>query len=244
MRYMYLAAVLAFVATPALAEPTEVTVRVLAQDAKFVGSSMGGVQITLRDAESGTVLAEGKTEGGTGNTAKIMESVGRSPLRADASAASFSTTLDINEPMLVTLEAYGPLDYPEASLRVSQQRWIMPGEDVTAGGGWVIEMPGLVIDPKVTMDQFVAHISAKVQPACGCPIIPGGLWPAEEYSVTASLWQEGGQLAESTLVFDVPPGGFSGEIELPGKGRFNLVLYARNTRTGSSGMRMLRVAAD
>ena len=36
-----------------MAEPTDITVRVLSKDAKFVGTSMGGVRITLRDAETG-----------------------------------------------------------------------------------------------------------------------------------------------------------------------------------------------
>ncbi len=244
MRGIILAAGLAFAATAAQAEPTDVTVHVISKDAKFVGTSMGGVQIVLREAGSGAVLAEGVTEGGTGDTARIMESSGRSPQRADESAAAFRATLDVEEPMLVELEAYGPLDHPESAIRVSQQRWIMPGEDVTIGDGWLVELPGLVITPQVHMEGLVAHISAKVEPMCGCPITPGGLWPAEEYEVTATLWQEGAQFAESELAFDTPPGVFSGEIALPESGRYRLVLHAYNTRTGNSGIREWRVAAD
>ena len=244
MRAVFLAGAMAFAATPALAEPTEITVRVISKDAKFVGSSMGGVAITLRDGESGTVLAEGTIEGGTGNTPLIMESAGRSPMLADDSAAAFTTSLDVDEPQLVTLEAHGPLGHPESAIRVTQQRWIMPGEDVIAGGGWIVELPGMVIDPEVTMDGRLARITAKVSPMCGCPITPGGIWPAEEYEVTASLWQEGAQVAASTLDFATAPGGYEGAIKLPKKGRYNLVLSARNTRTGNSGVRSLRVAAE
>ena len=44
---------------PAAAEPTEITVRVLGKDSKFVGTSMGGARVILRDAETGEILAKG-----------------------------------------------------------------------------------------------------------------------------------------------------------------------------------------
>ncbi|MFC3175481.1 hypothetical protein ACFOD9_14575 [Novosphingobium bradum] len=55
---VFLPAVLLF-AEPAFADPTPVTVRVISQDAKFVGDSTGGAQVILRDAENGHILAEG-----------------------------------------------------------------------------------------------------------------------------------------------------------------------------------------
>ena len=45
----------------AIAEPTEITVRVMAKDSKFIGTETGGAQVTLRDADSGEVLAQGLT---------------------------------------------------------------------------------------------------------------------------------------------------------------------------------------
>ncbi len=42
-----------------LAEPTHITVHVLAKGAKFIGTSMGGVEITIRDADTGELLAKG-----------------------------------------------------------------------------------------------------------------------------------------------------------------------------------------
>jgi len=36
-------------------------VRVLGKDSKFVGSSMGGARVILRDAETGEMLAQGVT---------------------------------------------------------------------------------------------------------------------------------------------------------------------------------------
>ena len=42
----------------ASAEPTEITVRVLGKDSKFVGTSMGGMRIVLRDAVTGEIDQE------------------------------------------------------------------------------------------------------------------------------------------------------------------------------------------
>ncbi|HSG33993.1 MAG TPA: hypothetical protein VLA37_05615 [Sphingomonadaceae bacterium] len=234
------------IAFPALAEPTQVTVRVISQDAKFVGSSMGGAKVILRDKVTGEVMAEGLTAGGTGDTALIMNSQGRSPLRASDDAAAFTTTLDLKGPRFVTLEVTGPMDYPASAVTVTQQRWIVPGEDVTAGDGWLVELIGLVILPETAIESGRLAIKAKVSPMCGCPITPGGLWPAEEYSVEATLWAEGRKLASAPLAFETAPGGFAGSIALPegSDGALRYTLYARNLRTGNSGMVSGAVASE
>jgi hypothetical protein len=46
-------------ALTARAEPTQLEVRVISKGAKFVGTSMGGVLITIRNADTGELLAEG-----------------------------------------------------------------------------------------------------------------------------------------------------------------------------------------
>lgn len=229
---------------PVLAEPTTVTVRVIAADAKFIGTSMGGVKITLRDAKTGKLLAQGLTAGGTGETEKIMHASGRNPARAGDGVAGFSTSLDLKQPTLVALAVEGPLGFPGSVLRASQQRWIMPGQPVTQGDGWVIELPGLVITPTAVVTDGSARIEARVQLMCGCPITPGGLWDAADYKVQASLWQAGKQVAMSDLAFATAPGGYRGSIALPGKGRFRLIVAAQNIRTGNSGVTETMIAAD
>src|SRR5690625_5785628 len=47
---------------------TPVTIRVLSHDAKFIGTSMGGVEIVIRDVGTGEILSSGITSGGTGDT--------------------------------------------------------------------------------------------------------------------------------------------------------------------------------
>ena len=45
-------------ASPALAVPTPVTVRVLSQGAKFIGTGMGGMKVVIADSDSGKALAD------------------------------------------------------------------------------------------------------------------------------------------------------------------------------------------
>ena len=86
----------------ALAAETRVVVRAISKDAKFIGSSMGGVRIVLRDKQTGAILTTGVTQGDTGDTKVIM----RTPRQhgaaiATATSAKFETVLDLAQPTLV-----------------------------------------------------------------------------------------------------------------------------------------------
>src|SRR5680860_464066 len=107
---------LVFAPTFAFAEPTDVTVRVLGKDSKFVGSSMGGARVIVRDADTGEILAQGVTEGSTGDTKRIMGPQENSrAIRSSEGAAKFVATIDIDAPRLIEVEAYGPLAQPQAA---------------------------------------------------------------------------------------------------------------------------------
>ena len=229
-------AVLLLAAAPAHAAPTPVTVRVISQDAKFVGDHTGGAGVVLRDVETQAVLAEGRTQGGTGDTDLIMKSAGRSPRRAAPGTAAFEAVLEIDHPTLVRLEVHGPLDRPGSAVRVTAERWFMPGEPVTAGDGWVVELPGLAVTPTVTVNDGVVAIAARIEPLCGCSITPGGLWPAEDYRVSASLWSGKRRLAESPLAFTTAPGGYTGRLAANPARPLMLVIFARNVVTGATGL--------
>jgi hypothetical protein len=232
-----------FSASAVQAEPTAVTVHVISQDAKFIGDSMGGAKIVLRDAKSGRVLAKGITKGGTGDTARIMQSTGRSPSRATPDAAAFKAILEIERPTLVNLEVTGPNARPGSVIRITSQRWIMPGEPANVGDGWVVELPGLAISPSVKFADFsqvnvpkIIAVSAKVELLCGCPITPGGLWEAKDYRVTVSIWQRGRRISHSSMTFVEAPGKFAGQFAAPNKGKYQIFIFAENVRTGNSGV--------
>jgi hypothetical protein len=217
------------------AEPTQIAVRVISADAKFIGDSMGGAAVILRDARTGKLLVQGKTKGGTGDTKKIMEASGRSPLRATPDAAAFVATIDIVRPTLVEAVIKGPSAKPQSAVTVRSQRWLLPGKDLTIGDGWTIELPGLAITPQITRNDAGLWVDAKVELMCGCPITPGGLWDAAEYEVEVTVWKGSRLLGSAPMAFIEAPGRFAGTIPTPATGRYRIVLFARNLKTGNSG---------
>jgi len=167
-------------ATPALAVPTPVTVRVLSQGAKFIGTGMGGVDVVLADAATGAKLAEGRIDGGTGDTAKIMNGSPRGTPMADTSSAAFTTTLDISEPKEIRVIVMGPMKPAGVAVSKLETRWLIPGQPVV-GDGWVLELPGLALTARRDGGQVVADVSM----LCGCPIAPGTLWDEKRFEVKA-----------------------------------------------------------
>ena len=167
-------------ATPALAVPTPVTVRVLSQGAKFIGTGMGGVDVVLADAATGAKLAEGRIEGGTGDTAKIMPGSPRGTPMADDKSAHFTTSIDINEPREIRVLVKGPMKPAGVAVSKAETRWLIPGQPVV-GDGWVVELPGLALTARREDGQVVADVSM----LCGCPIAPGTLWDEKRFEVKA-----------------------------------------------------------
>lgn len=228
-------------ASPALAEPTEVVVRVISQDAKFVGDSMGGAEVVLRDSVSGGVIAQGVTTGGTGDTALIMAQNGRSPLRASDGAASFRSVVEIDRPTLVRVEVRGPLGFPQTMQRAVSERWLIPGQSAAAGDGWVVELPGLAIrllgNWQNDVRQGVAtELTAEVQLMCGCPITPGGMWNAADYEVVMQVRRGGILMQTQAFAFAEAPGKFRALWSPDISGEAQVTIIARNRVTGNTGV--------
>ncbi len=141
---------------------TKLVVRAKSKDAKFVGTSMGGARVTVKDSESGNVLATGITQGSTGDTGKIMiEPKTRFGTISDG-AAKFETSIDINEPVLITIEIDAPLVTKPDMIKSSTQMWLIPGKDIT-GQGIIIEIPGFSV---------IARAPEKINMTGGKAVIP------------------------------------------------------------------------
>ncbi len=131
------------------AEQTKLVVRAKSKDAKFIGTSMGGASVIIRDSENGKVLADGTTSGATGNTKMIMIEPRQRGVRiSDSYTAKFETVLDIDEPRLLTIEVEAPNIQKPDTLKSSTQVWLIPGKDIT-GDGVIIEVPGFSISTNV-----------------------------------------------------------------------------------------------
>ncbi|MEQ6884461.1 hypothetical protein [Salicola sp. Rm-C-2C1-2] len=239
------AALLMAVAGSAVAEDTDITVRVLSKDAKFIGTSMGGMRVMLRDAQNGELLSEGVTSGGTGDTGKIMhDDGGRRISMADDSAASYNTTLDLEQPRLIEAQVYGPLGQPQAAHRASATQWVIPGGDLSVGDGWVIELPGFVVnilEPAAAQgwssaDSDGVKVTANVMMMCGCPITPDGLWDANRYEVGMTVTRDGETVAEQSMSYAGKASHFEGDVPVDEAGVYNVTVHAYDPQNGNTGV--------
>src|SRR5215472_15721840 len=93
--------------------PTEIVVRVIAKDGKFLGDDIGGALVTLRDVHTGELLASGATSGGSGPVEVMCQARQRGtpiPTGSGATAASlFKVILNMDKPRLIEFTALGPL---------------------------------------------------------------------------------------------------------------------------------------
>ncbi len=240
---LWLAAGLAALASAAHAEPTDIIVRVLSKDAKFIGTSMGGMRVTLRDAHTGELLATGTTQGGTGDTKRLMhQNGGRRANLSDLSSAKFAVTLDLTEPRLIEVEAFGPLAQLQAAHRVVSSQWVVPGRGHAGGDGWVLELPGFVVDvlaPPAHIKLKGASnvdVRANVVMMCGCPIESAGLWNADKYEVQAIVRRDGKPVARIPLRFTGETSQFAASLPVEGPGTFDVLVYAHDPANGNTGL--------
>lgn len=148
MRKIPFALLVIAMALPALSESveTKIIVRAKSKDAKFIGSSMGGAFVILKDSMTGELLAKGITTGGTGDTKKIMsEPLKRWSLLSDDSTARFEAVLDVAEPQLITVEVHAPYAQRQSMVMATTQVWLIPGKHIV-GDGVLVEIPGFAVD--------------------------------------------------------------------------------------------------
>jgi hypothetical protein len=224
---------------------TKVIVRAKSKDAKFIGSSMGGARVTVREAATGAVLAEGLTEGGTGNTRRIMvEPVQRGERLSDDATAKFEAKIDIDQPTLATVEVQAAAGPGNSRIKSSTQLWLIPGKDIT-GDGVTVEIPGFFVEVQaprstetvpLTDGKAVLPVKVRVTMMCGCPIEPGGLWNADQYEVKAILRKNGGSGQIRPLPFTGTTSLFGGRLDLREAGSYELIVYAYDPRTGNTGV--------
>lgn len=236
-----------------LAEPTEVTVRVIARGAMFVGDIVQGAQVTVTDAVSGEMLAQGVTAGQAGDAKRIMDVARKrgAPL-AEQTDAVFSTTLDIDEPRYVQVTAFGPLQQRQSATRTSMTQWIVPGRHLTGGDGWVIELAGFFVQGNLaasTVSRAEASagvtVEAEVFPMCGCPVKPGFYWDADSYEVAALVKRGETHVGRYPLRYADTANDFAGTFPLDLPGLYDITVYAYDRSSGNTGVdRLSLTVAD
>jgi len=219
-------------------------VHVISKGAKFIGTSMGGAGVTIEDAETGELLAQGRTKGGTGDTAKIMKEPlpHHAPVSTD-DAAVFQATLDLDQPRRIKVTARGPLAQPQSLNTASSTQWVVPGKSITGGDAWTLEIPGFAVDilhppaaKKLDGSTDQIEVKANVVMMCGCPIEPDGLWDANRFEVAAIVRRNGEPVSEVPLPFAGSTNQFAARVTLPEPGAYEIMVYAYDPSSGNTGV--------
>ncbi len=222
--------------------PTEIVVRAKAKDAKFIGSSIGGALIKIKDADSGEILAQGITAGSTGNTSLIMKQP-RSRYTAIAeNAAAFKATLDIDKPTFLTIEVLSPYIKKQAQVLSQTQTWLVPGKPIN-GDGLIVEVPGMIVDILNPQTHAYANIEgspfeikANVVMMCGCSLTRGGIWNGDKMEVAAIVTKNGNPYKTIPLKLQDKMNTFASELDVKSAGVYQVTVYAYDPKTGNAGV--------
>jgi len=126
---------------------TQIIVRVISKDAKVIGSGVGGALVRIKNLETGETLAEGKQEGGTGDTDLIMVQPRPrgEPVYGTPVAALFQAEIPLSKPTQIEIYAEAPLGYPQAIQKETKTLLLIPGKHIL-GEGVLIELYGLIVN--------------------------------------------------------------------------------------------------
>ncbi len=224
--------------------PTELTVRVMARDAMFVGPSMG-MKIKVHDADTGELLSEGITIGEVGAKALIMQTPRvRGERLSSQSTAVFNTTLSLRAPTRVQVTGEGPIGYPQSINTVSSTQWVLPGRHITGRDGWVLEMGGFAVEIRQPEEQVVwsgksasVPLRAKVVMLCGCPTQPEGTWDSAGYEIAARVTRaDGSLLFEMPLEYAGEESIFAADLPIDAPGEYLATVFAYDPATGNTGL--------
>jgi len=215
---------------------TDVTVRVRAHDAKFIGSGVGGLEVVFENADTGAWLASGQITGGTGDTELLMRTPHKrgERLAPEADTAAYTASLPLAKPTRVRIRVTGPQQMAQpASLSVTT--WVVPGRPIE-GDGLVLSLPGLIVtaDPMPSKGGELP-LQATVTLMCGCPLTEGGLWDTADYEVMARVERPDGSVNDVPLSFTGEPNHFAGMLRVKQRGRHAVTIWAHNAGTGNTG---------
>ncbi|GAB4355467.1 MAG: hypothetical protein Kow0099_39410 [Candidatus Abyssubacteria bacterium] len=229
----------------ATATPTRLIVRVKSKGAKFVGTSMGGALVTITHLQTGAVLAQGLTEGATGNTQLIMKTpqVPGETIISDEQSARYEAVIDIDEPVFVEISARGPMAQRQSLAEVSITQWLFPGKHIVQGDALLLELPGFAVDilsPPTHVTLGVAPqavtINANIVMVCGCPIMPGGLWDSDRYEIKAIVKRDGKLADTLDMEYANAPSQFRATYRATESGIYEVTVYAFDPLNGNTGL--------
>jgi hypothetical protein len=245
---------------------TSITVRVQAKGGKFLADDIGGSEVTIHDAQTGELLASGLALGtDSGNLSTTytpnasLSAIVTPPvppatqpftvqwLSTDANTSGLTVNLPISRPTLLAISAFGPMGGLQSAHRATATQWIVPGQALNQGPGFVIELPGLVVQVlspathlaiQSTALPYKLSFAANVTMMCGCQIAGDQPWIPSDFAVTAAIGPVGHPATQTlTLAFAGPASLFTGAWTLPAgsSGFYQAVVTAVQHSTGNLG---------
>jgi hypothetical protein len=222
---------------------TKVMIRAVARDAKVIGTHVGGAKITVKDAATGQILAQGTQQGGTGDTDVIMKKphTRGMALYNGGDASGFLAVLHLDKPTVVEISAEGPLGNSQATQRSSKTMLLVPGEDVL-GDGVLLEIHGFIVTPLAPLADAKLkagspfEVRATVTMACGCPTEPDGLWDANRIRVVARLLRDGKVQSEIPMTYAGVQNTFHVDVPVTAAGPVELQVLALDPASANFGM--------
>ncbi len=227
---------------------TPITIRVIAHDAKLIGTSMGGVDIIIRDQSTGEILASGQTLGGTGDTKLLVRNdKSRYGEISTPGSAAFNTTLDLVKPVFAEIEATFHTPFSGHPITMSQTQWLIPGKEMT-GDGIVLDMPGFAMRIQHPLphqsislaDENGARIDLFMVMLCGCPISVGGTWDSNPMEVEALVY-EGNEFIRSIPFKNPETDHFSADLSGLKSGSYVVYVSAYDPRSKNTGVEKIHV---
>jgi hypothetical protein len=232
-------------------EKTTVEVRVIAAGGKFLGNDIGGAEVTVRDAVTGERVASGRVRGDSGVTPAIMGSRPWGTPVPVAQSSVFAFSLELDQPRLLEVAAYGPLGSLQSARRATVQQWVAPGMSLQGEQGVQVVIPGQLVEivEPATHTQLAAPgavtIRANVGMMCGCPLSDPepdapAPWPQADFAVTALVYELGEgppRLVDTvTLPYAGTPSQFQAGWTMPAAGFYEIMVVARQNATSNTGV--------
>lgn len=244
MRFGLIGLLIAMLGAAAQAVPTPVTIRVIAKNAKLVGDPAGGASVIIRDTATGRILASGKTAGSSGSTRKlVVDPISRNTVWAEPGDAQFAATIDLDEPRRITAEVGSPGLGGYGGSSVSQTQWVIPGKRPSGPNGWVLELPGFMVDllkpgrhEEVAKGPAEVPIEANIVLMCGCPLEVGGLWDPSKYEIEYSVTLQEEPVASGRMRYAGASNRFAAGFVARKAGVYDIVVTAFDPATGNSGV--------
>jgi hypothetical protein len=170
---------------------------------------------------------------------------------ADATSSKFVAELRLDQPRLLEISAYGSLGGLQSAHRVTTTTWVIPGQTGPSEPGFVIEIPGLLVQAqkpaihtKLSELPATVPIQANVAMMCGCPIQDGEPWLPADFEVAAHIQRVGSRKVDVVpLIYDSKKniaGQFTGSFTANARSQkkpvyFEATITAVQKSTGNSG---------